>query len=101
MVVGCPYILIPSRTQLSGPRFLSLTILIFNGLARLLSPTPCQIDRKWDYLSHLRTSVGTACPAWGGGLPCANASAPFAAFPFLHSISRITELSQSTVLYPR
>src|SRR5437588_13104838 len=56
MVVGCPYILILGRTQLSGPRFPLLTILIFNGLASLLSPNPCQIDRKWDCVSHLRTS---------------------------------------------
>src|SRR5271169_5994932 len=55
MVVGCPYILIPCRTQLSGLRFPCLSIFIFNRLARLLSAKPSQIDRKWDYLSHLRT----------------------------------------------
>src|SRR2546430_13885466 len=75
MVVGCPYILIPGRTQLSGPRFPSLTILIFSGLARLLSPSPCQIDRKWAYLSHLRTRASPAYPAWGGAWPVPTQSA--------------------------
>src|SRR6266568_4257232 len=56
MVVECPYILIPYRTQLSGPRFPQLTLFTFNGLAGLLSQKPLPIARKWDYLSHLRTS---------------------------------------------
>src|SRR5713101_6117089 len=56
MAVGCPYILISSRTQLSGPGFPSLSILIFYGLAGILSPKSRQIDRKWDSPSHLRTS---------------------------------------------
>src|SRR6266478_3854984 len=47
----------PSRTQLSGPRFPSLSILCFNGLAGILLPKSPRIDRKWDSPSHLRTSA--------------------------------------------
>src|ERR1700674_5808815 len=51
------HILSPSRTQLSGPRFPSLSIFFFNGLAGiLLSKTP-RIARKWDSPSQLRTSA--------------------------------------------
>src|SRR5258708_14245087 len=49
-------LLLTYRTQLSGPRFPSLSLPVFNGLARLLSPQSHQIARKWDYTSHLRTS---------------------------------------------
>ena len=61
MVVGCPYILIPCRTQVSGPRFPCISIFLFNRLARLLSAEPRQIDRKWDCPSHLRTSNCPFC----------------------------------------
>src|SRR6266581_2800649 len=67
MVVECPYILIPYRTQLSGPRFPQLTLFTFNGLAGLLSQKPLPIARKWDYLSHLRTSRRPPSPPSQGG----------------------------------
>src|SRR5882762_7993569 len=51
------HILSLSRTQLSGPRFPSLSIFCFNGLAGILLPKSPQIDRKWDSPSHLRTST--------------------------------------------
>src|SRR5258708_34533004 len=56
MVVECPYRLMLNRTQLSGPRFPSLSLPVFNRLARILCPTSPGIARKWDYTSHLRTS---------------------------------------------
>src|SRR6266436_9012623 len=37
MVVVCPYILMPYRTQLSGPRFPPVKLPIFNDLACILS----------------------------------------------------------------
>src|SRR5260370_713800 len=57
MAVGCPYILIASRTHLFAPGFPSLSILIFYGLAGILSPKSRQIDRKWDSPFQLRTRL--------------------------------------------